>query len=453
MSKLDNIANKAFHYLLHSVIALLLVDWALELPTIAYGISIYEIALFLLSCVALVRLAIEKGDVFRKIGGVLSSSRWSFVFVMLYLVLGVVTVFYAKTPGYALTKYVVVAQMLFVGACVFYYISMRPNALQGLYLNMALSAVIAGVLALGKYLFFSDGPYPAIVSPLRDYNQYSTILLIGWICAISYTAGLNVSNMRKLSLLALFAGLLMPMIQVSGSRRSYVLSFGIALVVLVYAIVLTVRTVKEDKLAIRRAICTLLVCVLCVGLASSAVSRTVYDLSHISGEPQDSVSAQDRLMEDAGFGKRTLIWDAAVKELGRYDTKALLIGKGASHCSDFYDDTRIPEVQAVHDSYNKNAENPAQKNWMNPHNLFLQDALNGGIVLLLSLIAVIGTAVFYSIRLIRENPAKGIGILLMYAILLLTMFLSSGKGLLAHKFFWLITFMQIIECHSIKKGV
>lgn len=458
MSKLDLFSKKAFHYFLHCVMAMLLINWVIVTPAF-HGIGIYEIVLFLLGCSALLRLYYEKGGVFKAIFQVMGSAKWSVVAITVYLVLGAVNILYSQSPTYALEKYITVVQLLFVGACMLYHIADRPNAQRGLYLNMGLTTILIAFFALGKYLFFTDGDYPAIITPMRDYNLYSTILLMGWICAITYSAQLSVSNMQKCTLITIFTGILMPMVQVSGSRRSYLISFGVAAFVLAYAIILTVKTIRANKKAYMRAVCILLACVLCVGLANVAMTKTVSGLAQKeSSGPADGPgpsSAQDRLEIDSGFGKRIFIWNAAVKEIQRYDTKTLLFGKGAAYSSDLYDDTSIPEVQIVHDSYNKSAENPAKKNWMNPHNLLLQDMLDGGIFLLLSLLTVIGAAVFYSVRLIRQMPAVGIGISLMYTVLLFTLLLSSGKGMLVNKFFWLITFMQLLECFRIKykKGV
>lgn len=453
MSKLDQFSKRSFGCLLHSVISLTLINWVIKVPQF-HGIGLYEVCFLLLGCAALIRLFYEKSDVFRTIAGALRSAKGTVIAVAVYFLLSTANVLYAQTPDYALDKYLLIAQMLFIGICMIYHIAKQPGAKQGLYLNIGLTSVFIAIFALGKYLFFTDGPYPAIITIERDYNLYSTVLLMGWICAMVYAAELPVSNMRKCVLFAIFTGLLMPMILVSGSRRSYLISFAIAAVVLLSAIILTIKTVKSDKKTCKRAICTLLVCVLCASLASFAMTTSVYELSHTpSGTTQSpgSASAQDRLEADTGLGKRAFIWDAAMKEIKRYDTKALLIGKGASHSSDLYDDQSFPEIRAVHEAYKKSAENPAEKNWMNPHNLFLQDMLNGGVVLLLSLLAVIGAAIFYSIRILRASPAVGLGISLMYGVLLFTFILSSGKGMLAHKFFWLVTFMQILECHKLSR--
>ena len=469
MSKLDQVSKKAFSYLFHIVLSLLLIDWAVKLPGDVGGIGIYEIVFVLLGVVSLVRLYFEKGKILQNTVSVLRTSKWSIVALATYLLFGFVTLFYAQTPSYAMTKYIVVVQMLFFGMCLFYYIPAHKDgpdaALKKIYFNIGISAVVSALWALCKYLLFPSGKYAAIISPVDDYNQYSTILLIGWICAATYISRKPVSATKKNVLLAVFSGLLLPMVLVSGSRRSYVIAYVISAAMLLLAVYFTIKAFSKkcEKTTLRTTICTMLICVLCVTLTSKILTYTVDTLSRLPATgtvtPDDSPqhpsvdspgSAQDRLNSESGLGKRKHIWAVAIQEIQKFDAVEFLIGKGASHSSDIYDDLANPAVKDIHESYGYSENCVAEKNWMNSHNLFLQDMLDGGLLLLLAQLSMIFAAVFYTLRIIRLNPINGIALLLMYGILLVTLFLSPARGMLSNKFLWIITMLQTSECYILK---
>ncbi len=485
--KLDSISKKAFHLFLHLVISLMLIDWAVQLPLSFHGIGLFEISFVLLGIFSLIRLYFEKGGVFRNVWKVLRASKWTALALSGYLVMGIITLFYAQSPRYALSKYVVVVQMLFLGACLLYYISTCQKgsgaAMRSIYVTIGLSTVFAAVWGILKFLLYRNTADSVSISPITDYNQYTTILLIGLICIGFYIISSSLHTAVKYSFAAISFAIISATIAASKSRRSYLLLFPILAFLFVYAIIYEVRRFTKDGKSKRQLIsglCGVLFCALCVYAASNILTQIVvypsnhasesYEISDVSlsdtplsdkpfsltllsdtSAPQKTdFTAQDRLNVSNGIGIRSIIWNAALNELAQYDAFSLIFGKGASYHSDLYDNVNLPAMEQLRLAYGFSDTYTPPKNWMNPHNLFLQDLLNGGIILLLLQLSVILTCAGYIILLLRKNTAIGCSLGLMFSVLLVTLLLSCGPGIIANKFFWLLITFLMAEVFSIK---
>lgn len=498
--KADNLSKKAFFWLFHIVLSLMIIDWAVILPFSVKGVGLYELAFLLLGATCLVRLWVERGEVFRSICRVLRSSVWCVITLVAYLIAGVVTLFYSPNLSYALTKYVVVVQMLFFGVCLFYYLATytggSAKALLTVFGNLGFSAVVCGIWGMLDFFFPGTDLYPPVVSPIQDYNQYTTILLVGFISGGYYILRcIQRPVKRYLCLTVLIASAAVPVFA-GGSRRSLVLMMGLLGLLAGYlAVELLVKYIREKNMRhLAVSLCALVLCCAVTYLFGNSVATRVAELANQPlvppvqtvepatepeptpptdvpetsaptdapapteptppepvqptepaqpTEPPASSLAQDRLVASSGFGKREIIWDAAIEEIRQSNTRQLLIGHGDGYETDFYDDLDKPLANKVHRWYAYTPENPAAKNWMNPHNLFLHDMLVGGLMLLTLQLSIILVAVISTLRAIRKEPFAGIVLGLLYGVLMITLLLSSGRGILANKFFWLFTMLQI----------
>lgn len=480
--KLDSISRKAFQLFLHLVISLMLIDWAVQLPFSFHGIGLFEISFVFLGIFSLIRLFFEKGGVFRNVWNVLRASKWTALALSGYLVMGIVTLFYAQSPRYALSKYVVVVQMLFLGVCLLYYISTCQKgsgaAIRSIYLTIGLSTVFAAVWGILKFLLYRNTTDSVSISPITDYNQYTTILLIGLICIGFYIIGSSRHAAVRYSFAAISFAIISATISASKSRRSYLLLFPILAFLFIYAIVFEVRRFMKNgksKQQLISGLCGVLFCAVCVYAASNFLTQifvspsahtfesheiseaslsnepfSLTRLSDTSAPKKTDFTVQDRLNVSNGIGIRSIIWNAALNELAQYDTSSLIFGKGASHHSDMYDNANLPAMEQLRLAYGFSDRYTPPKNWMNPHNLFLQDLLNGGIILLLLQFSVILTCVGYIILLLRKNTVSGCALGLMFSVLLVTLMLSCGPGIIANKFFWLLITLLLAEVFSTK---
>ena len=501
--------SHALGIFLHATLAMMIIDWAV--PELFWKglLGPYEILFVLMGFSFLACFLLNGKTMIRQVKQFLAASKWQVLSILAYLLMGVVTLFYANSLSYALTKYIVIVQMLVFGVCVFVYAAERreagKDALQEIFANICISSVISALL--GFYGFFSGTRlvYLDRISPIQDYNQYTTILLIGLVCGVCWLLNLKCKKPIRYLAIGVLCCILFPTVFLSGSRRSYLLLIALISLLVVYLVVSEVYAFAKEKSGKKLALGlgSILLCVACVATATNFLDSAVKNVADIrlqlitgtptvptepiepiteptepiteptkpTTEPTEPITEPEVMFPDViipgndleetyqtivsgtAMGKRKLIWNAALDKLAHTDAIRLLVGYGAAYSSDMYDDLSNPEVVKVHNAYGYSATNPAGKNWMYVHNLFLQDLLDGGIVLLAIQLLVIGLAAVYTIKILVRDPLRGAVLGVLYGILFVTLFLSSDRGMSSNKLFWLITTMQILAWNALPQKV
>ena len=508
--------SHALGIFLHATLAMMIIDWAV--PELFWKglLGPYEILFVLMGFSFLACFLLNGKTMIRQVKQFLAASKWQVLSILAYLLMGVVTLFYANSLSYALTKYIVIVQMLVFGVCVFVYAAERreagKDALQEIFANICISSVISALL--GFYGFFSGTRlvYLDRICPIQDYNQYTTILLIGLVCGVCWLLNLKCKKPIRYLAIGVLCCILFPTVFLSGSRRSYVLLIALISLLVVYLVVSEVYAFAKEKSGKKLALGlgSILLCVACVATATNFLDSAVKNVADIrlkliTGTPtvpteptepiteptkptteptkpitepikpiteptkpitepevvfpdviipgNDLEETYQTIVSGSAMGKRKVIWNAALDKIMHTDALRLLVGYGAAYSSDMYDDLSNPEVVKVHNAYGYSATNPAGKNWMYVHNLFLQDLLDGGILLLAAQLLVIGLAAAYTIKILIREPLHGAILGVMYGILLVTLFLSSGRGMSSNKLFWLITTMQILAWNALPQKV
>ena len=152
--KTNQITKKLFNFFFHLVLSLMLIDWAIKLPSVYfgnYGIGIFELSFALLGGMTVIRISYEKQTFFQNVMSVLRTSKWSIYALLCYTFMGVVTLLYADSLGYALQKYIVVVQMLFFAMCFCYYVATyekeRSFAINQIFFNIGFSSIVCAMWA------------------------------------------------------------------------------------------------------------------------------------------------------------------------------------------------------------------------------------------------------------------------------------------------------------------
>lgn len=481
--KVKNLFSQALGFLFHTTLAMMLIDWAVPELFWTGLISPYEISFVLLGFVFVGCFLLKGKDMIRQIFQTLAASKWQVLCLCGYLLMGVITLFYAQSVMYAVTKYIVVVQMLVFGVCAFVYIAGKQesgrNALQEIYGNIGISAVVSALL--GYYGFFSGTKtvYLDRISPIQDYNQYTTILLIGLVCGVFWLLNLKMRKSFRYLTIGALCCILVPAIYIAGSRRSYLLMLVIMGLLACYLAISEICEYvgKKDGRQFAVGFGCLLLCTACVVLSMNLLEGAVKDtadkrMQQIVGTDTESTEPTEEdsftetvpnviisgtdvsetyqtIVSGTALAKRELIWNAALDKIATSDPLRLVVGYGASYSADLYDDLTNPKVQQVYSAYGYNENNKARDHWMNTHNLFLQDILEGGIVLLVLQLSVIVLAAAYTIKLLLREPLHGATLGILYGILFVTLFLSSGRGMISNKFFWLLMTLQILAWNSL----
>lgn len=473
-----------FEGFFHLSLFLMLFDWACPIPYAIGPFGFYEGALCLTAIGFVGCFVQEKGRFVSRLWQVLGSAKALVISFVAYVVFGFVTLLYGNNLSFGASRYIVVAQMAMFSVFLFYYLFPNEKAdglvgLKRLALNVGVTGFIIAVVAVFGYFSQWYTMYYQRISPIRDYNQYTTILLV---CAVAFTVLLlnqrPLPFVKRYALLTVYWVVMATAVYLAGSRRSYVLLCLVAAVLGVYALYIRMKWHRKKGERLRTMGATVFglgVClVLCLGIASTTYNvvgelapvRLQKALEVLESTPKDEVDQsllesvllsgeQTKLgetfagiVDGSGFSSREAIWNAAYDKMKNADPVHLLFGYGSPYSWQLYDDLENPAVVPVREYYHLEDDITL---WMNPHNFLLQDALEGGLVLVGIELALIAFTFFSFLKLLYRTPHTALPLAMMTGILYVTLVLSSGKGMVSHKFLWLFLVCQVAEMHRISR--
>lgn len=468
--RLKLLFKNSFIVFFHTTLSLMMIDWAMPIKYSIGPFGFYEISLILLSISFLGCMYFEKGVFLKRLPELFKASSVLFILLALYICFGVVTLFYAKDFSFALLKYITVLQMIVFGFYSLYYVFFDDDSQRSLRhfkqvtLNLGLTSLFIALFAFAGYFTETYTAFYQRISTIIDYNQYSTILLVGMVCLEIWLIRSNLKFFVKYGSIVLSSFILSSASFASGSRRSAVLLCVIGVVLFVYAIFHETKVFLRDKNKLNMFLAVVLSLVALIGSASFSkytqntvgiIGQDRYNkvIEYIQSLPEGSIGdgetenllylgTQNEISETIegifngnGMAGREAIWELAFDRIEEFDTKGLLFGGGASYSWDIYDDWESEDMSVLKDRYYKFV---GFDNWMNPHNLFLQDMLDGGIILLLLQVLLVGCILIYIFKGFATSANNSAVLLLMSLIIFVTLFLSCGKGMITHKYFWLI---------------
>lgn len=466
----SKVITVGFICMYHITLALMLIDWACHIPFSIGPIGVYEVSYGLLGILFLMSVFGERKSFVREFLILIKENKTIITFLALYVIMGIITLLYANNISFSVTKYVVVVQMILFLIMSAYYILTRKvktseiERMNWIMINLGVTAIIVAIISVLGFMTDTYTVYKERISPIIDYNQYSTILLVGFIAFSFVVLYAGKDNVRKYIFLLISAVCVLPAIYVSGSRRSYLLMMLVSIVLIIFVLVLEIIKVckKKEKKHFLMRILLIVICI-CVTYASvlgleKAVQRhNIY--SHHSGEVVigdsdgeieniESTIEQtyDSISDGQAMSKRSLIWSVAIEDIQSANAIELLVGHGASYAWEVYDQEGKDSVNVLLGAYGIKLGSVSY--WMNPHNVFLQDMLDGGI-LLVGLQVTIWIFVCISlIKLARKNVSAALSLFLMYLTLGVTLMLSCAHGVVAHKYFWLFIGWQVMYVYA-----
>lgn len=488
--KHENVYLRIYRILFHLTLSYMLIEWVFPMPILGNLIGLYEAFFVLHGVFFLICVWKDRVRLMKRFFEIMKASRYSAIFLTAYLIMGVVTLFYALDPAYAALKYVTVIQMMVFFVSFLYYVCGEETCnirahLSSIYLNLGITAVVISLRAVLDHFFGGCPIYFQRISPIVDYNQYSTILLAGYVCISMWLIGSQMKRCYKYPALGLSSCAIVPAVFISGSRRSYLILLAVSVLCICACAVCEFLQYRKNK-SVKILILSLCAVAVCAGCTQGCVSwlttatqeasivlqeKYFYEFEAEQNEmgldfPADFDDADENghlnesslddvyqtISNGSAMSKRNLIWSAAIEKIKSSDLKHILVGYGASYSSDLYDDPTNEHVRKVSGSY---TAKPGMKkaHWMNTHNIFLQDMLEGGVVLLGLQLALIISLGVYTVYILLKNPIQGLTVGLLYVIIFVTLMMSSGKGMIDNKLFWLALMLQTAEVYGIKRKI
>lgn len=341
----------------------------------------------------------------------------------LYLITDFFTILYSEVPGFVLNNFTVVVFM-FVLFLIMISIFNTERDLRLILITIGLASLSIAAFTLYKFFVVGNASSAALkrITMIRDYNIYSSQIIMGTILLLIQLMSKKINKLFALPLILAICLLSITAVIFTGSRRSLVYLIFACMTILFYYIVIMLKSKNVStfkKLISIMVILTILVLI---------VLFTYNSLEWFSNEHGDFVMWRYKTLgSDEAYSDRLERWVLAFREYNKYNFAQLLIGKGAG-----YD----------HYLYYKVDYNPKQ-GMTYPHNMFISDLLNGGIMKI-SILILLCFLVLVQLFLFRKKKS---GIFIGLSVCWMIIFINnliSGDGILYYKPFWIMLALNFI---------
>lgn len=320
------------------------------------------------------------------------------------------------------------------------------EAIDRVFATLALAAVAAALLSvLGR---MGAGPFPSEydlrLSLRRDYNMFAVTILLGWSGGAFLLLRQGVSAKNR-GILLLIAGVCLPPVLLSGSRRAVLLFLPIGLLVTGTALV---RGWKAGKLlsAIGGTVLAFSL-VAALTIAGSSLLQNLPEQAPGLPGGGGETELQDRyetIAEGSFLSKRRILWRIAWEEYSGYPPFEKLTGQGLGRDVVLYRESGDQELCATYPQ----AE---QREALSAHNFLLSDLLSGGYLKAAAGLALLLALLVDGLTLLQKDPARA----LPYGVILGTAVLQnavSGRyGFLYDKWFFFFSFLLLRELSLIRE--
>lgn len=429
-------------------------------------LSPYKIS-FILLCLLYLYILLrywnyEKYNITKSLTKLVVEYKWTLIFISLYFIFDLVSLLWTKDIRFALLKYISIIPMvvLFLYSTLYFfkpYVTdkMRFERTRIICLVMGLMALS---MALGTwiiYLIYNRTYFILRMSLSPDYNQYILSILMGYICGIFYIFTMEKSNYSIASFFA-YSTIIIPLFQISGSRRTMLIYIPLFIIFALFLLFKLYRS-KMNKMLLLSVLLTCLVLVINFSiikgyeihagkvynrLYQEAIDSGVKPVS--AGENREEGIIQDfRLEKDLEFKSETIksgealsirniLWTIAKDEIKSFNTKEILIGKGASHQKDVY-----RTEDALNAIFHNNIPDEIV-GFKHPHSMILVELLNGGVIKLILCLGIVVSILLYTISLIKKKSFSGLLLILIYgAVFLSSQIIDSIYGLPENRLTWI----------------
>ena len=143
-----------------------------------------------------------------------------------------------------------------------------------------------------------------------------------------------------------------------------------------------------------------------------------------------------------GLSSRSLVWEIAINEIKKMNVLEIIFGKGSGYNLSIY--------QTEENASLINPDVEPQEIKSDPHNIILNDILEGGIIKILFMIVIVVMVISIALKNIKYNNQESILILCVGMILGGTLMLSARTGLLGVDLFWYLVVLTFIAQCNIK---
>lgn len=429
-----------------------------------YVTFIIQIPFLLVFPLNIYLLWIKKDEIFKMFRYYVMRNKLIFISIVLFVFYDVITIFYAMKISYLSTKYIMFFRTLYVIGSLFLccYDSERNKRGKNIKFLIKCICCILVTFAVTTIIRFSLGmsPYWERVSLRADYNVYARYFLF---CLAFYIfhyikSESHYSGIYKV--LYLICGIVScDLIFLTASRRAIVL--GILIVTFSSFFYIIKRKWKLNFKHLIFFVALVGNLVLSIPMFEKHVStmseeKKYMHMNFMSGNTPEEQNDDkfhgiseaglstryETIGREEGLATRRPIWNVSIEAIKQFKIQEILFGKGNGYAWNVYENMDDENVVKLLELY-KDMEEP-EPQWMTPHNFFLTEVLEGGLLKII-LVMFLGIVLGYSlIQYIPLNVECGFMLLTIYVCLGANFLLGSTNGLLGEDLFWLTTGILIL---------
>ncbi len=388
------------------------------------------------------------------LSGVLSAAL--LVTNVLYLIWDLVTWLYSDQRSLMVDKYPIVMVSLVIAGGVLIYADDIVR-LERVKFCIGLSAlVLAGVAVVNFYYPVLYPVYYSLRLSLRvDYNMYATAVYIGGVTWMSQEMKQRNVDIGRLIVQFITYAIFVTVLVLTGSRRILiVLPLWVAAFITMLIKQIqnsTHNTLKSAAIVLGGiAIACSVSLIMIDGIHTEMENRNEQKGSYGSAESGSSsatsyVERIESTVQGGFLTKRLVLWKIAVTEITSLKGKELIFGKGGGHSIVMYDRIEEP-IDSVYPNREK------RLGALSPHNMVFSDIIDGGIIKMTLLLAMLLALLLNVMEFAGRYPVKGRLYVLAFITITLGSFISNKFGLLYDRYYYLFITLLLLE-RKILRGV
>ena len=344
-----------------------------------------------------------------------------FTVLSIYIFLDLLGTLYSPIPRESLSRYFTILPMItLITIC--YFIFNTKKDINSIFLSIGVSALTVCIISLYFY-FFGQGfifSRNYTISMVRDYNVFATYIIMGIALLIVNISRIDKSKFFKITFIALISSISITTVILSGSRRGVLLLGLIIFVIILYFGKSFLKKSRFNKY--KKRIYVYFILALCIVL----LSFLVFNLFNSFNASNNFISKRYKtILSEMLFSTRVVRWQFSIDKFLQYNWAEKLIGRGSEYDKQLF--------------YTEFGANKLGSDY--PHNMFLTDILNGGIIKV-SVLMVLCIIIIKELLNISKRSEKSFFLMLLIAWIVIGFnnFISSG-GILTYKPFWIFLFL------------
>lgn len=393
--------------------------------------------------------------IFKRLLGGLKKNKSYFAPLMIYLIYE----FFNMANGikwgeidYIGNKILIICKFIFLFVNVILFIEEDEKKIKNkeILFFIGITSFIISAFAIAVYVIMPEPLYMSRISPYKDYNVFATTLLFVTIVLVSNIIKTErYREITKIIIMMVTIAFNYSIVVLSGSRRGIVLA-GISLIGLMIAFFLQKQktSIKSIIRSLIECIIILMVSILIIGCIYYGFNKYIEIKANALSIDVHETSLADRyesINTEEGLSSRGPLWEIAGVEIRNMNLKELVFGCGSGYNMVIYEKPENESQLSKNDGHE-------EAKW-DPHNIVLNDILEGGIIKV-ALLLVLMVSVIYTIirRVIKNDIVNALMMFNLGTILLAKTFLSARRGILGEDIFWLMMMVLYIVTEERRKN-